>query len=319
MLVRPLGLTVSTCLRASFLLTLIALGSCSAFKDNVRELGRAATQGVGQELPNLKGPLRQTLRDALLGDALLNEAGQRIAGGTLHSLELELQKGTLSKTVDELVAHALATVGDKGTEATRQLIRTAGPELQAALREIVLSTMATAGGAFKEAIQKDLTAAMQLLAKSTAEALVATIVKSLEGELGQELKQTAGSLSQQLISEATGKLRDPASKAAVSEFAESALKGAVRGTRDGITESLPSRLQVALISGLVVAGVLLLLLGTGFAVLFHRYRQSTKTLTIIAEKINEAEAADLKQSIRKSTTANYVGPWFSTFLKQRGL
>ena len=319
MLVRSPGLTVSACFRASFLLILFGLGACSAFKDNVRELGRAATQGVGQELPNLKGPLRQTLRDALLGDELLNEAGQRIVGGTLHSLELELQKGTLSKTVDELIAHALATVGDKGTDATRQLIKTAGPELQTALREIVLSTMATAGGAFKEAIQKDLTAAMQLLAKSTAEALVATIVKSLEGELGQELKQTAGGLSQQLISEATNKLRDPASKAAVSEFAESALKGAVRGTRDGITESLPSRLQVALISGLVVAGVLLLLLSVGFAVLFHRYRQSTKSLTIIAEKINEAEATDLKQAIRQSATANYVGPWLSTFLKQRGL
>ena len=52
--------------------------------------------------------------------------GQRIAGGTLHSLELELQKGTLSKTVDELIAHALATVGDKGTDATRQLMGRAG-------------------------------------------------------------------------------------------------------------------------------------------------------------------------------------------------
>lgn len=319
MLVRSPGHTVSTCSCAALFSVLLVLGGCAAFKDNVRELGRAATQGVGQELPALKGPLRQTLRDALLGDDLLDQAGQRIAGGTLHNLEAELQKGTLSKTVDEMVAHALDTIGQKGSDATRQLIKTAGPELQKALREIVLSTLATAGGALKEAIQKDLTAAMQLLAKSTSEALVATIVSSLQGELGQELKQTVGGLSQQLISEATSKLRDPASKQAVSEFAESALKGAVRGTRDGINESLPSRLQVALISGLIVCGVLLLLAGSGFAVLLHRYRQSTKSLTIIAEKINDADAVELKQAIHKSASANYVGPWLSSFLKQRGL
>lgn len=316
MTVRSPRPTVSACFCAALL---VVLASCSAFKDNVRELGRAATQGVGQELPNLKGPLKQTLRDALLSDDLLDQAGQRIASGTLRNLEAELQKGTLSKAIDEMIAHALDTAGQKGTEATRQLIKTAGPELQQALREIVLSTLSTAGGALKESIQKDLTAATQLLAKSTAEALVATMVKALEGELGQELKQTAGSLSQQLIIEATSKLRDPASKQAVSEFAESALKGAVRGTRDGISESLPSRLQVALISGLVVCGTLLLLIGTGFAILLHRYRQSTKSLTIIAEKINEAEADALKQAIHKSANVNYVGPWLSTFLKQRGL
>ena len=316
MRVRSLAAPLSTCL---FVCLVLGLGGCSLFKDNIRELGRAATQGVGQELPNLKGPLKQTLRDALLGDDLLKQAAEQISSGTLHNLEAELQKGTLQKAIDEMIGHALSTLGERGTAATRQLIQTAGPELQAALRQIVLATVASAGGALRASIQQDLTAATQLLARNTAEALVAALVKALDGELGQKLKQTAGGMSQQLILEATSELRDPASKQAASEFAESALRGAVRGTRDGISESLPSRLQVALISGLIVCATLLLMLGGGFAVVYYRYRKSTKTLTIIAEKINEAAAAELKQAIHKSATVNYVGPWLSSFLKERGL
>ena len=66
---RPLAAPLSTCL---FVALALGLGACSVFRDNVRELGRAATQGVGQELPNLKGPLKQTLREALLGADLLD-------------------------------------------------------------------------------------------------------------------------------------------------------------------------------------------------------------------------------------------------------
>lgn len=316
MRVRSPAAPLSSCF---FIALVLGLGACSLFKDNVRELGRAATQGVGQELPNLKGPLKQTLREALLGDDLLKQAAEQLTSGTLHNLEAELQKGTLQKAIDEMIGHALETLGARGTAATRQLIQTAGPELRSALRQIVLTTVATAGGALRDSLQKDLTAATQLLAKNTAEALVAALVKALDGELGQKLKQTAGGMSQQLILEATSELRGPASKQAVSEFAESALRGAVRGTRDGISESLPSRLQVALISGLIVCATLLLMLGGGFAVVYYRYRKSTKTLTIIAEKINEAAATDLKQAIHKSATVNYVGPWLSSFLKERGL
>lgn len=316
MRVRSLAAPLSTCL---FVALLLALAGCSLFKDNVRELGRAATQGVGEELPNLKGPLKQTLREALLGDDLLGQAAQQLTSGTLHNLEAELQKGTLQKAIDDMLAHALATLGARGTAATRQLIQSAGPELQSALRQIVLATVASAGGALRESLRSDLTAATQLLARETAEALVAALVKALDGELGQKLKQTAGGLSQQLIQEATQELRAPASQQAVSEFTQSALKGAVRGTRDGLSESLPSRQQVALICGLIVCATLLMLLSGGFALVYFRYRKSTKTLTIIAEKINEAAATDLKQAIHKSATVNYVGPWLSSFLKERGL
>ena len=316
MIVRLFGAVLSTCLWATLFL---GQGGCSVFRDNVRELGRSATQGVGDELPNLKGPLRKTLRDTLLSDDFLEQTTQRITSGTLRTLQSELQKGELSKLIDELLSHALDHAGQRGSEATRQLIRDAGPELQKALSAIVLQTVATADGALRDAIQKDLTAATQLMAKSTAEALVATIVKALEGELGQQLEHTVGDLSRQLVAQAATKLRDPESREAVGEFAESAMRGAVRGTRSGINDSLPTRLQVALISSLVVCATLLLLLTVGFFILLARYRKSTKSLTLIAQKINESDAKPLKQSIRQSADANYVGPWLSSFLKRRGL
>jgi hypothetical protein len=316
MIVRLLGTALSACLWAVLALV---LGGCGLFTENMRGFGRAATKGVGDELPNLKGPLSATLRDTLLGNDLLEQTAQRLTSGTLHTLESELQKGELTKVVDDLVAHALERAAQRGGEATKQLIQGAGPELRQMLREIVLSTVATASGALKDSIQKDLTAATQLLARSTAEALVATMVRALEGELGQQLKQTVGGLGQQLVADAASKLREPASRQAVSEFTESAMKGAVRGTRDGINEGLPNRLQVALISGLVVCATLLLVVSLGFFLLFYRYRQSTKSLAIIAQKINETDAKSLKQQIQKSASANYLGPWLSSFLKQRGL
>jgi hypothetical protein len=307
---------LSTCLRVALVLM---LGGCGAFNNNVREYGRSAARGVGQELPNLKGPLQQTLRDALLGNDILAQAAQRVTERAMHSLEAELQKGELQKLVDDLLTHALSTVAQRGNEATRQIIQNAGPELRQELRRIVLETVAAASGALKESIQKDLTAATQLLARSTAETLVATLVKALEGELGQRLKQTVGGLGQQLVADAATKLREQSSKDAVGEFAESAMKGAVRGTRSGIDEGLPNRLQVALIAGLIVCGTLLLLFSAGFFIIFHRYRQSAKSLTIIAQKINEADAQNLKKAIQQSANANYLGPWLSSFLKQRGL
>ena len=314
--IQKFGAALSTCLLAAFCL---GLGSCSSFNNNVREYGRSAARGFGQELPNLKGPLQQTLREALVNSGVLEQAAQRVTERAMQTLEGELQKGELQKLIDELLTKALHTIAERGDDATRQVIQNAGPALQKELRQIVLATVATASGALKESIQKDLTAATQTLARSTAETLVATLVIALEGKLGQQLKQLVGALGQQLVADAATKLRDPASKDAVGEFAESAMKGAVRGTRSGIDEGLPSRLQVALISGLIVCGALLVIFTTGFFIIFHRYRQSAKSLTIIAQKINEADSQNLKQAIQKSAHANYLGPWLSSFLKQRGL
>jgi hypothetical protein len=39
----------------------------------------------------------------------------------------------------------------------------------------------------------------------------------------------------------------------------------------------------------------------------------------VAESINQHQSGALKETIKKSAHDNYVGPWFSSFLKRRGL
>jgi hypothetical protein len=213
----------------------------------------------------------------------------------------------------------LQTLEQRGSETTRGLLRTAGPELKEALRSAVSETVAAAGGALKESIQKDLTKAAEQLARSTAEALTAALVQALDGPLGKRMEQSAGQMAQQIVGQATQALRDPNSKVAVAEFTESAMHGAVRGTRQAVSEGLPDRLQSALIAGLVVVLTLFFVALVGVFLLWNRYKLSTKSLAIIAEKINQHDATELKRAIQKSATDNYVGPWLSTFLKARGL
>jgi hypothetical protein len=92
-----------------------------------------------------------------------------------------------------------------------------------------------------------------------------------------------------------------------------------RGARQGMTEGLPDQAQVALISGMVLLGALVLAASGGLTFFWWRYQQSAKTLTIVAKSINNHQSGALKDTIKRSTHDNYVGPWFSSFLKRRGL
>ena len=70
---------------------------------------------------------------------------------------------------------------------------------------------------------------------------------------------------------------------------------------------------------MIALGVFTLLSGGGLLVYWWRYRQSTKSLTIIARQLNDFEAGDLKEAIHKSADDHYVGKWLSNFLTRRGL
>ena len=293
--------------------------SCASWMQRVRDYGRSAAAGVGEELPKMKEPLKKILRETLLEDDTIKQVAARASEGAFDAIGRRLADAEVQKRLDGIVSHVLQTLEQRGSEATKNLLRSAGPELREALRGAVAETVSAAGGALKESIEQDLTKAAEHLAKSTADALTTALVQALDGPLGKRMEQSAGQMAQQIVGQATHALRDPSSKAAVSEFTESAMRGAIRGTREGVNEGLPNRLQSALIAALVVIGMLFCAALAGVVLLWSRYRLSTKSLAIIAEKINQHDAKELKQAIRKSATDNYVGPWLSTFLKTRGL
>lgn len=267
----------------------------------------------------MKNPAKQLLRDLLLEGDMLKQATDQVTAAAVRSLVRELGEAPVQQRIDALVEHTLSLLAQRGGETTRTLLRTAGPELRTALRTAVVQMMAEAGAALRESVEKQLTPASETLARHTAEVLTEALVKALEGPLGQKLERTAGEMGQQLVREAAIALAAPTSKTAVAEFTESATRGAVRGARAGVSEELPPHFQAALIAGLIVLGSLLLLSGVGAYMLWRRYQQSTTSLAIIAEKINQQDAKDLKRAIQKSATDNHVGPWLSSFLKHRGL
>jgi hypothetical protein len=296
-----------------------ALLGCGGFNDTIRGYGRSAAKGVSEELPSFKEPIKKILHDALLEGDTLKQATDQATAAAVRSLTRELGEAEVQKRVDGLVEHTLNLLAQKGGETTQTLIKSAGPQLKEALRQAVTETMREASGALREAIEKQLTPATEMLARRTSEVLVASLLKALEGPLGQRLEQSAGQMGQRLISDAAMALAAPASKTAVAEFTESATRGAVRGARQGVTEGLPHHIQTALIAGLIVTGALLLLCAAGAYTLWRRYQQSTTTLALVAEKINQHDSPNLKQAIRKSAADNHVGPWLSSFLKHRGL
>jgi hypothetical protein len=301
------------------LLTLLLFVGCGGIKDAMRGYGKSAAEGMAEGLPAMKEPAKKLLREALLEGDTLKQATDQATAAAVRALTRELGDAEVQTRVDGLVEHTLQLLAERGGETTRTLVRNAGPELREALRAAVVKTMGEAGTALKDSVEKQLMPATQLLAQRTAEVLVETLVKALDGPLGKKLEQSAGQMGQRLISDAATELAAPASKLAVAQFTESATRGAVRGARAEVSEGLSRELQAALIAGLIVLGTLLVLAAGGAVLLWRRYQQSTTSLAIIAQKINEKDAKDLKRAIKQSAADNHVGPWLSTFLKHRGL
>jgi hypothetical protein len=295
------------------------LGGCTGLSNTVRGYGRSAAAGFADGLPAMKDPAKKLLRDMLLEGDTLKEATGQATAAAVRSLTRELGEAEVQKRVDGLVEHTLSLLAQKGGETARTLVRSAGPELREALRTAIVQTMAEAGTALKDSIERQLTPATEVLARHTAEVLVDTLVKALEGPLGKKLEESAGQMGQKLVSEAATALAAPTSKTSVAEFTESATRGALRGARAGVGEGLPQHIEAALIAGLVVMGALLLSFAVGMYMLWSRYQQSTTSLAIIAQKINEHETPELKETIQQSAADNHVGPWLSQFLKHRGL
>ncbi len=165
-------------------------------------------------------------------------------------------------------------------------------------------------------LRQTLLDATRALARANGELLVNTLAAGLDVQL-QHIRETARDVGRGLINEAAGSMND--NKEVVGRLMQVAMLHAMRGAREGVREGLPENLRVPLTAAIVVLGTLLAVAGTGLALYWRRYQQSAKSLTIIAESINQHGADDLKATIHARAHENYVGPWLSDFLKRRGL
>jgi hypothetical protein len=304
------------------LLATTLLAGCVS-QDYYRATGQSAAagamQGVRDGIPGIQEPLRQTLHGALVDDPLLKTAARDMTRSAVEVLEARLGSPEMRRQVDALVAQAMESLQREGDETVRELIKAAGGTLEAELRRVVTASILAATTTLRDSLERDVTPAAQRLASRMGEELVVSVVKGLEGPLQKTMLQAGRNMSQALIKGAAEGADDPLNQAGFGGLTNHVMLQAVRGARQGMTEGLPDQAQVALISGMVLLAALVLASSAGLGFFWWRYQQSAKTLTIVAKSINNHQSGALKDTIKKSTHDNYVGPWFSSFLKRRGL
>jgi len=277
-----------------------------------------AMQGVREGIPGLQDPLRQTLRGSLEDPALVR-AARDMTDSAMQTLQARLGSPEMRQEVDLLVTQAMESLHRSGDRTVQALVKGAGDQLEIELRKVATGSILAATTTLRDSIERDVNPATQRLARQMGEQLVASLVAGLEGPMQARLQLVGRNMSLALIKGAAEGADDPVNQAGFGGLTHQVMLQAMRGARQGMSEGLPNRTQVALISAVVLLGVLVLGSGGGLAWFWWRYQQSTKTLTIVAESINEHKSDALKDTIRKSAHDNYVGPWFSSFLKRRGL
>jgi hypothetical protein len=327
--------------RHAWLLSLTVLAASltgCVTQDYIRGLGhhaaRGAMGGVGDSMPALEDSLRQALRRALVEDDTLRQAARDMTEGAVKTFEAGLASPEMRTQVDDLVMRAMESLTRHGDEAVRQLVQRAEPELAMAFRRVIetaegelrlaVQRVATDGidkmaTRLRERIAGEITPAMERLARRTGEQLIVSLVAGLEGPLQKRLLEAGQGMSASMIKGVALGLNEPANQASFGNLTQVMSLEAVRGARQGMKEGLPDERQVALIASLVVLAALLILATGSMSLFWWRYHQSAKSLTIMAENINQLEATELKAAIQQSAHDNYVGPWLSTFLKRRGL
>ncbi len=301
---------------ALVLLAATMLAGCVSGQNYVgqvsHEAGRSAVEGITEGVSSAPGPIRRALRETLLGDDTLPQVSQRIAEATVEGMRRGLSEAETQQLIDELVERTVAMLGRESGEATRQLIQTVEPELSQALRR----SMTEISGALSDNLDRDLTPRTREMARAIADVLVSALAGGLDVQL-EHIRKTARDIGREMISEAALSMRDQ--KEFVGEITQVAMRQGMRGAIEGARDIFPGHVPRGLMMALIALGALALLSGGGLVVYWWRYRQSTKSLTIIAQQLNDFEAGELKNAIHKSADDHYVGRWLSNFLTRRGL
>ncbi len=301
---------------ALVLVAVAGLAGCASGQNYVgqvsHEAGKSAVEGITEGVSSAPGPIRRALRETLLGDDTLPQVSQRIAQATVEGMRRGMSEEETQQLIDGLVERTIAMIGSQSGEATRQLIETIEPELSQAVRRSMTEISAT----FGENLDRDLTPRTREMARAIADVIVTALATGLEVQL-DHIRETARAIGREMISEAALSMKEQ--KEFVGEITQVAMRQGMRGAIEGARDIFPAHVPQGLMIAMIALGVLVVLTGGGFVVYWWRYRQSTKSLTIIAQQLNDFEAGELKQAIHKSADDHYVGRWLSNFLTRRGL
>jgi len=337
MSIRPAAARHHARLVALALLVALGGGGCVT-QEYVRGLGHSAAkgamEGVAEGMPQMEDAVRQSMRRALIEDETLRQAARDMTAAAMKSLEAGLSSAEMRRQIDDLVTQTLESARRNGDETVRRLIQaaeselrdsvrhliqTVEPELQAMIKKAAAEGLQSASATLRDRIEREASPATERLAKRTGEQFIASLVAGLEGPLSKRLTDAGQDMSKSLIKGMAVGFSEPGNQDSFGALTQVMSLQAVRGARQGMKEGLPDERQVALVASVVVLATMLLLAAAGLSLLWWRYHQSAKSLTIMAETINMHDADELKAAIQQNAHDNYVGPWLSSFLKRRGL
>ncbi|PYN96033.1 MAG: hypothetical protein DMD91_22905 [Candidatus Rokuibacteriota bacterium] len=278
---------------------------------------KALATGLEVQLDHIRETARAIGREMISEAALSMKEQKEFVGEITQVAMRQGMRGGLSEEetqqlIDGMVQRTIAMIGSQSGETTRQLIETIEPELSLAVRR----SMTEISGTFGENLDRDLTPRTREMARAIADVIVKALATGLEVQL-DHIRETARAIGREMISEAALSMKEQ--KEFVGEITQVAIRQGMRGAIEGARDILPGGIPRDLLLAMIALGVFTLLSGGGLLVYWWRYRQSTKSLTIIARQLNDFEAGDLKEAIHKSADDHYVGKWLSNFLTRRGL
>jgi hypothetical protein len=237
---------------------------------------------------------------------------RKAAHDVIESMVLGARDGAdqvaIDRRVQALVATILVTAGEKGDAALGQILEDQGPRLSAVVHDTLTRSLSDAGIVFRNQSETNLSEATRALVK----AAVGSFAEAVRGEDGAA---AALGLSSEKIAE--GAVRGLRNELGSEETAAVVSALAKRAVRDADAEIGASRTLWIVIS--VVGLTLLAIAGAALALILRRYTLASRTLSLVAASINQAEHKGLKQSIKAKAENAKLQAFLSGFLHDRGL
>ena len=292
----------------------LMLTSCSSFvQDLSRSSAKGATEGVYEGAGNLDDPLIKKIKSELLKDGFLQQTSTEVALAATTGIREGLSDVDFNQKIDSLAISIDKGIRTRGYPALVSLLEKLEPHLARLVKVTVVETIESGGASFKTIIKEDLPLA--------AETIAAAAIEGIFNALAAELNGPVAAKTENIISTRFPKFAGKVSYTMARE--------AITGIKDGIKDEFPNtllnlrkgvdRVQVALVTGVIVLGVLLFLALVGVSMISRSYRSSSKALAIIAGRINEKGTPELKRAIQEGASRSEVQGWLSDFLTKRGL
>ena len=316
-------------------ISIALLAACAGAEQYAYEGGKGGVRGVAEAIRTVDDPLLQKLRDTLTEDMHLREAIAEAAQAAARGVGRGLSEAQLDALVVSIVTASLDAAARRVDQSLAPALAANADRLRVGLRRALRQILKDTRYSLRSAVHDDLRPALKQVSAEITAVMVDTIAAALAGSLTESLQRGIT----QHLTPAVGELSRTAAREAVIgvmeglrtvEDSQELARGigvlarivsreSAVGFREGIGPDAASW-NMSLAVAATLAGIVFLLIVLFFVSLIRRYRASTRTLTVLAERINEeADPKALKRRIQEAAVKEGVETWLNDFLRRREL